>query len=227
MELEALNELVESENYEQFIPDVDSPEWPKFLVSKLRDDEHTNGHPHIHGLRRLFREFVGEIVDIDITVIQPPSIVTGQKIKIGKERYINLMNPAVIQCDLYTLEDGQKYHYVGVADASVDNVDWNFAMHLSAIAETRAEARALRKALRLGRSISYEEKSPETTNQELPATDSQREFIVIMSQAANIDLKKLLAEKEMNSITEAEANSIIESLKEYRRNPSSIPGDLK
>ena len=61
----------------------------------------------------------------------------------------------MVQC-VYTAHFADATSHVGAADASPKNTDGAYANYLTAIAESRAEARALRKALRIS-TVSSEE----------------------------------------------------------------------
>lgn len=132
----------------EVIPNMDSPEWTPFALSKLLPDESYEGCPKVDGLLRLVAVYVGDIIKMKAKTVQAPNSTNGNhscveyKIK--------------IDC-----KDGKKRTYADVADVFEGNGnEGNFAWrYSSASCSTRALSRALRRALKLRNVVTFEEKS--------------------------------------------------------------------
>lgn len=133
-------------------PSMQSPEWNDYVLSLLADDEYSEKdgkkYPTTDGLRRVTEFLLGEI-NIETTLVQAPSEVNGMV--------------AACECGITLLtEVGMLLKGVKeVADAHYKNTDFPYSKHLSAVAATRAEGRALRKLLRLRKIITAEEANSE------------------------------------------------------------------
>lgn len=121
-------------------PTIDDPEWSDFILSQLADEEQMDGKPLVAGLRRLAEIHIGEIV-----FSGPTSVETLEtEHPVGKCTVVYKVE--------FLVKRGQKTVtkvYSDVADVWHANTDDMFAVYASATASTRAEARALRKALKL------------------------------------------------------------------------------
>ena len=132
---------------------------------------------------------------------------------------------------------GCRVTYCGAADATPASVAKPFDKHLVAMAETRAEGRALRKALHLRKTVTAEEvmlKDPINIQSEDDfLTDNQIKIIDIMSRkdgrGMNVDVVKLLndifdEDTNFKSLSHADGISIINKLSEFQQ--SEVPKKL-
>jgi hypothetical protein len=145
-----------------------TPEWQAFIMGELRPDELLDGCPRCNGLRRVAQLYLGDIVKtgakevfitpgpIDRVVTINYEIVFDWKLS----RYVGYTDAYQGNSELRT--------FGGVADCSADNSI--YGKHPSATAETKAESRALRKALSLN-VVTAEEKVTGQDN-ELPKAKS-------------------------------------------------------
>ena len=132
------------------IPNIDSPEWSDYVMTHFQDDEMDNGHPTCDGLRRVTELLIGPIVGRKVNVIQAPS----------KNNY----GTSTVCCTVTVMNNmpnhilyQQIIHEEDAADVNKYNTQEPYHMHATATATTRAEARALRKILRLRTVIAAEE----------------------------------------------------------------------
>jgi len=91
----------------------------------------------------------------------------------------------------YSFDDGRSY--AGTADATTKNCDGNFKLYLSAMAESRAKARALRTAFAIT-TCSVEEKSDMTIAQDPelgPIGDEQIHLIKMKATELNLSKTEL------------------------------------
>jgi len=126
--------------------DPTSPEWNDHVLSYFEKSELYEGRPLTAGLRRVAELLLGRIVSSRPTQVFAP--VSGNEI--GR---------ATVVWEL-VFADGSLFS--DVADCWEGNTDDAFCVFNTATAATRAEGRALRKALRL-KTVSAEEMTKKNT----------------------------------------------------------------
>jgi hypothetical protein len=117
-------------------PDYLSPEWDAYVMSQFSESELMDGHPNAAGLRRVSELLLGPILKSGPTQVFPSE---GN----GASR------ATVVYNVVFQWNDGTIREYSEVADVWHGNTDLMFAAYAVATASTRAEGRALRKALKL------------------------------------------------------------------------------
>jgi hypothetical protein len=128
LEIEPVEETVEVVDTAPMSPA--HPKWEEYVLSQFEDGElTTDGKPRLHGLRRLVRKCLGDIIRQDIQIINP------------SDKYA----AAIFSCTIQVGETPQTYS--DAADVHNDNVDIFVAPYKVAVAASRAEARVYRKAL--------------------------------------------------------------------------------
>lgn len=120
-------------------PEIGSRAWTDYVLNHLDDDEKINGNPTVDGLRRVILCFMGEY-NFQVQVLQVPSVENQGR--------------ATVKASLF-FENGRIFE--SAADVFHKNTDYPYNMHPVATAETRAEGRALRKALKLVKVVTAEE----------------------------------------------------------------------
>ena len=124
----------------------------------------------------------------------------------------------------------------GAADVYWGNCDKIYRNHPVAVAETRAEGRALRRGLKLRKVVAAEEIVEDMDdhpdgNSVNKITNNQINFIDVIGQRINIDIKKLLKLNNMESenvysLQHEDAVSIIRLLSRYQQSVSEIPENI-
>lgn len=202
------------------IPPMSSPDWHNYVMSRFEKDELVDGNPTVDGLRRVAEKVLGEIMSII-------SEVVGTPIKDNEFR-------ATIKVQIHFADNKV---FTGCADAFSGNAEKEFARHAVALAETRAEGRCLKRALRLKRVVSAEEMVDDSKieyiheRSEDDSNDQQLIFIDVISKKGNIN-PKLLIQKDypnvnkMKELSRDEARDVCAKLAEYKRNPDNIPEDI-
>lgn len=136
-------------------PDINSPEWTNYVFSLLTpgvelfdSDDGKFKMPNGHGLRRIFPELMGTVLFNGVHAYTPPTIHHNTKIK-NETRQI--MNPAVCtwRISYHDKRDNTIKDIIEIGSVYVDNCDAPYVFHASETAASKAESRALRKALRL------------------------------------------------------------------------------
>lgn len=230
-----INEQTKSENenlesIEIQKPHINAIEWTDYVLNLLSDDEKIKGNPTTDGLRRIFE------VALDCTIIDASSTVSQTPSPENEKR------ATVIHSLTYVLNDDStpesiKYKSVsGAADVYWGNCDKIYRNHPVAVAETRAEGRALRRALRLRKVVAAEElvenvEDNPDHNTVSKISNQQINFIDIMSQRLNINVLKLLETNSIDTsniydISHDNAVNIIRLLSKYQQNVSEINNDI-
>lgn len=137
-DVESIKEDIEMEKNEDVMPAYGSEEWSDFVMSKFHKGELFDGNPVCAGLRRVAEELLGTIV------VSRPSQVWPATDSDGPGRAT-----VVFEVVIDWMDSGQLRTYSDVADVWHGNTDDLFCAHPVATASTRAEGRALRKALKV------------------------------------------------------------------------------
>lgn len=214
-------------------PPPTSPKWNDYVLGFFEDNEMFDGRPLCAGLRRVAELLLGRIVSSKPTQIFAPT--SGDEI--GR---------ATVVWEVI-FQDGSAFS--DVADAWEGNTDDAFQVFVTATAATRAEGRALRKALRL-KTVAAEEMTSKDTakiakdiskkkgldvstseyDSSGTMTGPQSNFIDGKSKQLNIDAKKVLKEVanviDVSKTTKKQASDVIETLNKYQQDKSSVPSDV-
>lgn len=178
---------------EKSVPTIHDIEWTDHVLSFLTEDEKIMGNPTTDGLRRVFERVMNcEIVESDSKVVQTPSRENEMRATV---EFTLVFKPNWIP-DGFT----DTRSVTGCADVYWGNCDKVFRNHPVAVAETRAEGRALRRALRLRKVVAAEEVAGEIEdlidgNSIDKITNNQINFIDVMSKRLDVNVMKML-EKE-------------------------------
>lgn len=197
-------------------------EWTPYVLSLLDPDtEVVNGNPRTDGLRRV-AEFVYGPMWTQSHVIECPREENGYR--------------SVIKVNV-SFENGVSAD--GVADAFNGNTDRDFSRYITAIAETRAEGRALRKALRLVKVLAAEETEPNPSGPVIDTKDKENKIpkemisgLKVMAESAKIDILRLALSEEMkvedlSQLTRDQGNKLSNLLSKIKRGEITPPDGVK
>jgi hypothetical protein len=201
-------------------PNPTDPEWTDYVLSHFKDYEMDNGNPKADGLRRVAERLLGPF-DSETEVVQAPTLDSGATVTVR-----------------LTFRGNQGYAYntvMGAADVSSANTARDFAVHAVATAETRAEGRALRKALRLTKVLTAEEMAgaevDEPTGNDSRIPTSMINSLTLMCQKQQIDLGRLAKQQfqvdSIEDLTLAQGRQLGNELFDYRNGKKEIPDDIK
>ena len=211
--------------------DINSLEWTDHVLSLLSDDEKISGNPTTDGLRRIFEIALDCVVtDSSSTVVQSPSPENEKRATVvhsltfvlnregGPENILNFRSVS------------------GAADVYWGNCDKIYRNHPVAVAETRAEGRALRRGLKLRKVVAAEELAKDIEDDPNgdnvnKISEQQINFIDVMAKRSNINIKELLLSMSIDptnikNIGHDTAVSIIRELSKYQQNLNDIPFKL-
>lgn len=212
-------------------PSMLSPEWHDYAMTLFQEDELMNGHPLVTGLRRVSELVLGPMIFSGPTWVKPT------------ERDDHHGRATVI----FTVEFANGLKCSEVADSWEGNTDDMFCAFAVAIASTRAEARALRKVLKI-KGVAAEELTKKDTakivrdlskqnssssgdyNDQGRMSDAQYNFIDIKCKQLNVDGGKLFKDifkvEKNRKISKKVASDIIDRLNDYQRDKGSIPSEI-
>lgn len=221
--------LTNSNEIESVSPN--DPEWTDKVLSLLNDDEKINGNPTTDGLRRIFE------LALNCIVIQAISEVVQSPDPNNEKRATVVHTLSYILKDVDPTESEFKCRSVsGAADVYWGNCDKIYRNHPVAVAETRAEGRALRRALKLRKVVAAEEiveniEDHPDQNSVSKITNNQINFIDVIAKRLNINVTALLKNNNLESVniyalSHEDAVKIIRLLSSYQQDMSNILPDI-
>ena len=216
------------------IPTPNDLEWTDHVLGFLSEDEKINGNPTTDGLRRIFETALNcVVVESTSNVVQTPDINNEKR-------------ATVVHTIGYILNNGEQTQdplllnmrtVSGSADVYWGNCDKVFRNHPVAVAETRAEGRALRRALKLRKVVAAEELAKDIEDHPdsdtvSKLTNNQINFIDVMSKRLDINVNKLLENlgydnKNIYNIEYSHGVQISKLLSSYQQDLTSLPEDIK
>lgn len=211
--------------------DINSLEWNDYVLGLLSEDEKIDGNPTTDGLRRIFEIALDcTITDSSSTVVQSPSPENEKRATVvhsltfvlnrdsGTENLLNIRSVS------------------GAADVYWGNCDKIYRNHPVAVAETRAEGRALRRGLRLRKVVAAEELAKNIEDDPNGDTvsrisEQQINFIDVMGKRSNINIKQLLLDMSIDpsnirNMGHDAAVGVIRELSKHQQNLNEIPSKL-
>lgn len=217
---DVLDDMIEEEDevvYAKVDPRPGDENWEEFVLSKLTSKEiDESGHPSTAGLRRIAPRLLGKIIESGpITVFNPEQSNDHRATIIYELVYINK--------DYVKDEDDPDERVIRVkevSDAWEHNIDGDvFKKFPTAIASTRAEGRALRKALMLSvavkEELSEETFVPVSATQDGPIKDTQVHTIDNLCKRYDISVQGLIEwgkDSSIKDVTRKRGRAIIEWL---------------
>lgn len=207
-------------------------EWNDYVLGLLSDDEKINGNPTTDGLRRIFE------IALKCRLIASTSQVTQSPSPDNEKR------ATVVHSLMYRLnpesDDPNGINTLtvdGSADVYWGNCDKIYRNHPVAVAETRAEGRALRRALRLRKVVAAEELATNVEDDVMgdsvgKITSNQVSFMDVIAKRLNVNVIKLIESMNFPSdniknLTHDNAVSIIRELSKLQQSVDSIPDNIK
>tara|TARA_B100001123_G_C15317614_1_gene1026709 strand:+ start:196 stop:969 length:774 start_codon:yes stop_codon:yes gene_type:complete len=214
-------------------PHPTSPEWNGYVMSLFSESELIDGNPLVHGLRRVAELVIGQIIYSGPTQVFPAARDDHH----GRATVV------------FTVEFDNGTRFSEVADCWEGNTDDMFCAYAVATASTRAEGRALRKALKI-RTVAAEELTKKNTaqivksasqaasressdggfNEDSRMSDAQYNFIDVKCRQLNVDgenlFKQIFKVDSNRKVSKKVASDIIDQLNEYQRDKSTIPKEI-
>ena len=220
---------IEATQDEEIIPpSISDPEWSDYVLSKFEYDEMVDGNPTVDGLRRITELLLGQVNSSSTEIVQVPT-----KENEGRATAIHTVSVIMPNGDMRTVS--------GSGDAWHKNTDMPYSKFPAAMAETRAEGRALRRLLQLKKVVAAEELSQNATEEteddyKTYVNDNQINFIDIMCKSAgrglDINVESLVKTSYphytgIRELTHSQATKLIQELSHYQQNMETIPDSIK
>lgn len=221
LNVEETQDIMEQNIYRD-IPSIHDAGWTDYVLAQLEDDEKLDGNPTVDGLRRIVDLILGyRLIDVNSEVIQVPTPDNDRR--------------ATVKVTV-KLDDGE--HSIsasGCADCYAGNTAGiQYSKHPVAMAETRAEGRALKRLLRLRKVISAEEAmSNEEQNDDTPqfmAIQQLRFLETMASTKLDINLEKFFQYyipdiTNLDNVSYEKAEELCKIMGSYEN--TGVPSNLK
>jgi len=192
-------------------------EQQKKIMDLFDESELVNGNPTVHGLRRISSLKFGNIENYFSKVEQVPNMENNYRATVS-----------------VNLQFSNGFVTAGAADAGTDNAPDPYSRHPVALAETRAESRALRRALNIIKPSHEEADGFTNTNVHgNEITDTQLYSIKIQCEKMKIDVDKFFSLKfgvtseNSKTLSDVQGLEALEQLKQYRNHEEEIPDKIK
>jgi hypothetical protein len=206
-------------------------DWTDHILSLLSEDEKISGNPTTDGLRRIFEKALNCRVLASVSdVVQTPEPNNEKRATVVHSITYHLNEGSSDQPELNTVTIN------GAADVFWGNCDKVYRNYPVAVAETRAEGRALRRALKLRKVVAAEELAKDVEDHPdqdsvTKITNNQINFIDVIAKRLNINVTKLLETNSFESkniyvLEHEDAVKIVRVLSTYQQNVASIPDNI-
>lgn len=199
-------------------PQEYDPEWSEYLLDQLSDHELINGAPTVDGLRRITEKCFGEIVQSSTDIVETPTAQNNQR--------------CTIRHTLHIVKYSSNHNITvdGCVDVLYHKTPYPFKDHLVATADTRAEGKALRRALKI-RVVTAEELQNEDEDDALSSDElvNDQQILALNQLCKRLDISIMsfvtgeYKVKEINALRNLEGRLLISKLSEFQRTPQDIP----
>tara|TARA_Y100000361_G_scaffold49697_1_gene43186 strand:- start:355 stop:1278 length:924 start_codon:yes stop_codon:yes gene_type:complete len=218
-------------------PSMFSDEWNEFVMAHFHKNELIDGNPICAGLRRVAEYLLGDIVESGPEQVFPATDGSSPD-----------RATVIFKVVFDWMNSGQQRVFKEVADVWHGNTDDLFCAHPVATASTRAEGRALRKALKL-RCLAAEElakkdivsivqesvkKSPTSGEYEADKSISSQQIQFIDNKCSTLDIDAFAfinmgnsSFASVNEVTKDSAKKMIKVLNNYQNNSGDVPDSIK
>jgi hypothetical protein len=206
-------------------PEYLSPEWNDYVMGLFQPNELIDGNPNVAGLRRVAELLIGEIVSSKPTQVFP---VLSEGI--GRAT-------VVYEIVFDVNGSGKTKTYGDTAELWAGNTDDLFCVHAAATASTKAEARSLRKALKI-RAVAAEELCKKDVSKYVAEEDNNRitsdqiNFIGLKCKKLDIDVMLFVNSgakqyKSIYEVTRDTAAKMIKRIHTFSSDNSLIDDNIK
>ena len=229
--------VIEENANEEDRPSMFSEEWNEYVMAHFKRNELIDGNPICAGLRRVAELLLGDIIESGPEQVFPASDSNGPgRATVVFSITFNWMNTGSIRT------------FKEVADGWHGNTDDLFCAHPVATASTRAEGRALRKALKL-RCLAAEElakkdivdivqqavkQAPTSGEYEAGKSISSQQIQFIDNKCSMLDIDAFAfinmgngSFSTVSEVTKDSAKKMIKVLNNYQNNSGDIPDSIK
>lgn len=221
---EVEEKAVEQEVLREEIPLITDIGWSDYVMKHFEPDEMNDGNPTAEGLRRVAQLLLGDIIESHAKPISWPTE--------NNPCSATVAYTVVFNWKLGDSLGGETRSFTELADVNEYNTEVEFRKHASATAATRAEGRALRKALKLKHVIAAEEQTTVAVEEEtMPIKSNQINIINMLCTKHNINAFKFINSgskkyEKIEDVSYTKATGMIGQLNKYISDKTTIPKDL-
>ena len=227
----------DKEEVDMTMPAYGSKEWNDYIMDKFESRELIDGNPICAGLRRVAEDVLGSIVSSRPLQVWPSTDVNGP----GRAT-------VVFEVVINWMDSGELRTFAEVADVWHGNTDDLFCAHPVATASTRAEGRALRKALKVKclaaeelakkdivsivrQSVNVDQGIDGEWNEEDAITVTQINFIDAKCKQLGINVTNFInagsdTYGSINEVSKQTASKILSTLNEYQTKSKNMPDKI-
>lgn len=228
--IEIVNETETTEPTNKIVSPNDL-EWTDHVLSLLSEDEKIQGNPTTDGLRRIFE------IALDCIIIESTSSVVQSPAPENEKRATVVHTLSYVLKSDCTKDAFLNHRAVsGAADVYWGNCDKVYRNHPVAVAETRAEGRALRRALKLRKVVAAEELAKDIEDHPdhdtvTKITNNQLNFMDVLAKRLDINMSKLLSKLAIDkdnlyNISYQQAVDVVRHLTEHQQQ-NNVPDDIR
>ena len=198
------------------------PGWSEYILDNMSDSELIQGAPTVDGLRRATEKCFGEILQSKSEIVEVP---TRQNNKCTIKHSLTIRKystDSIIEVD-------------GCVDVLYDKIPYPFNTHLVATADTRAEGKALRRALKI-RVVTAEELQNQDEDDVMSSEEgmNDQQILALNQMCKRLDISvtnfvkaQYNKVKVINDVSNMEARVLIAQLSGFQRKPKSIDKKIK
>lgn len=228
------SKLVEEVTNAETPPDFFSEEWHDYVMRQFRDDELENGHPFRDGLMRVTEKLIGPVIRREIVNFEGANESNRGSATVHVKLTIAVSNE---RHPLYERSEkfGDMLIEDGIAEVNSRNTPHPFFQHPAATASSKAEAQALRKALRLRKVVAADEITPEDIQidsdiymPDLPIVAEQITVLDLLCKRTNISVLEFINSGQskfvfVEQIPSSKAQNMIKYLNEIQSGRKESP----
>lgn len=200
--LASLNEAELENPTSEEIPDIHSPDWTPFVLSKLTLQEVVGPDkaPRVSGLRRVASMLIGPIVRSESEVISAPQY-TGKILTFGDNKKTHQLSVTAVKHTTVFLTGHGETIWTGLATVFHHNTEPEYCLFPLETAASRAEAISLKKALHLSMLTAEERvEKPTEVNAvedevEDKATSTQKTLLNTIARQKKVNLNEFILEE--------------------------------
>lgn len=219
---EVVDDRVEVVTVDGDVPSETDQEWYDFLIDNLYENELVDGNPTTDGLRRLTEKYFGEILDSESQVIETEH--DGNGLRCTMKHTLTILKYRNKSCIKVS----------ACVDVDYRGVPHPFNKHVVATADTRAEGKALRRALKL-RVVTAEEAQTQVGEDDVLSSqdhinDQQVMAINAVCRKYDLNVEKVTKSvynnvKSIKQLNNLEGQVLMDKITSYQRE-KSIPEEL-
>ena len=198
------------------------PKWVDHVLEQLADHELVKGAPTTDGLRRVTELVFGEILESNTDILEIP------------KTSLNGRTTAKHTLVITKYSNGTKIIVSACVDVVGEKLPHPFNQHIVSTACTRAEGKALRRALKIRIQTAEELANVDDVDGDanLPINDQQIVAINVLCKRNNVDVVKFVkansaqAKKSIKEASNVEGGLMINKLSLYQREgaPKTVEG---